>query len=100
MAKMKKKKVLQVLNHGIELGVALGVLLAMERNGVKPFVEGGRGATYDEFKEMLRRDYCVDIDAGDWDAIMNLFNVHPHTKMTMHSTGKSVHQADTSGTAH
>ena len=98
MAKIKKKKVLKILNHGIELGVGLGILLAMERHKIGVFKEGEHGATYGEFKEMLK-GYCVDIDSGDFEAIMSLFNVHPHTKIRLQNTGKHVYQMDTD-TAH
>lgn len=87
--------------RGVEIGVGLGVLLALERHGKRPF-DGGHGCTYRDFKKMLKREYLVEIDAHDFEAIIGLFNIHPKTKVRMENAGKSVHHppTETDGKVH
>lgn len=97
--KIKKKKVAAITGAALELGVATGILLALERHGIKPF-DGGRGCTYGDFKKMLKSEYLVDINEHDFEAIMGFFNSHPMTKVQMRNTGVSIHHAEPSDTPH
>ena len=89
--KKKKKRVLRALLHGVELGTAIGVMLTSAKHSIEPFGRGNDGLTYSELQELLKRDYCVDIDDDEMEVILTLFNAHPKTKLIMEGTEITKH---------
>ena len=70
----------KLVTLGCDIGVAVGVSLALDRHKIPPFDDGFR-CTYGEFKEMLKRGYLVEISVPDLGAIMDLFNHYPTAKL-------------------
>lgn len=93
MSDKDKEKDSNIATAACNLGVAVGVLLALERHGKHPF-DGRRGCTYGDFKELLKREYLVEIEAHDFEAIIDLFNGHPKTEVWLENTGVSAHHAE------
>ena len=76
------------------MGIATGVLLALERHGKYPF-DGG-GSTSDDLRELLANEYLVEIDHTDLGSVAHLLNAHPKMKIKIADAGDILDQADVS----
>ncbi len=79
--KKQQKKRLKLIVAATNMGVALGVLLSLAKNGLYPFDKST--GTSKEILQLLKKEYLIELAEHDFETVIELFNLHPNLSFTI-----------------